>query len=300
VILFLIAYNSLSDTISKHKNLNFTAFADDYNIIVDLKKQKNPTINLNSLFEDISNWCNLSGASLSLSKCKHIHICRKHNCVCQLSTVTNSICTVAELTMLGLSFDTKYKWQPHINKLAKSLTNSINIIKCLSNDKYNCQPLTLVQIVRCLCLSKIDYGLPFYGLAPKSQIKPIQTLLNNAIRSALGAFCSTPVINLHLESNIPPLDIRTNHLQAKMSNTITQSSDTPLKSIIDKITKKHTLKYRNSVLHKTIMSCASLGLPISPAKILPKSKPPWHLQSDAIDTHLSQYKNPVGSEPCWY
>jgi len=56
VILFLIAYNSLSDTISKHKNLTFTAFADDYNIIVDLKKQKNLTINLNSLFEDISYW----------------------------------------------------------------------------------------------------------------------------------------------------------------------------------------------------------------------------------------------------
>jgi len=82
-----------------------------------------------------------------------------------------------------------------------------------------------------------------------------------------------------------------------MSNTITQSSDTPLKSIIDKITKKHTLKYRNSVLHKTIMSCASLGLPISPAKILPKSKPPWHLQSDAIDTHLSQYKKATTSMP---
>jgi len=29
VILFLIAYNSLSDTIRKHKNLDFTAFADD-------------------------------------------------------------------------------------------------------------------------------------------------------------------------------------------------------------------------------------------------------------------------------
>jgi len=112
VIPSLIAYNSLSDTISKHKNINFTAFADYYNIIVDLK--------------NICNWCNLSGASLSLSKCKHIHICRKHNCVCQLSTVTNSICTVAELTMLDLSFDRKYKWQPHINKLAKSLTNKSN------------------------------------------------------------------------------------------------------------------------------------------------------------------------------
>jgi len=54
---------------------------------------------------------------------------RKHNCVCQLSTVTNYICTVAELTMLGLSFDTKYKWQPHINNQAKSLTNSIKTRK---------------------------------------------------------------------------------------------------------------------------------------------------------------------------
>jgi len=132
-----------------------------------------------------------------------------------------------------------------------------------------CQPLTLVQTVRSLCLSKIDYDSPLYGLGPKSQIIPIQTLLNNALHLALGGICPAPVINLYLESNIPPtLEHFTS--KPKFSSTVAQSSDTPLKSL-KKIKNKKTLKYRNSVLHKNTTSYANLFLPCIPIKILPKS-----------------------------
>ncbi|XP_044573254.1 uncharacterized protein LOC123257582 [Drosophila ananassae] len=219
-----------------------------------------------------------------------MHICRKQCCTCQVSTQTHVIESVKELKILGVSFDSKYSWKPHINNLTKSLTKSSNIIKFLANDKYNCQPTTLVQIVKSLSLSKIDFGLPLYGLAPKTQIKPIKSILNNALRTALGAFRSTPIYNIYVESNITPLETRIQHLQAKLSKTIIQSTDTPLKPILDKILKNKITKYRNSAIQKSIISCSNLGLPVNPIKPTPKSNPPWNLSPESIDIALSKYR----------
>jgi len=42
VILFLIAYNTLSHIISLHKEIILRAFADDFHLIIKHNKQKNP------------------------------------------------------------------------------------------------------------------------------------------------------------------------------------------------------------------------------------------------------------------
>lgn len=80
VILFLIAYNKLCNIISFHKEIDFIAYADDFNLFIKSDKRKNPVIDLNRLFCDIENWSSISGAILSTSKCKYIHVWRKQNC----------------------------------------------------------------------------------------------------------------------------------------------------------------------------------------------------------------------------
>jgi len=114
--LFLIAFNSLADIIEKHRDLKFTAYADDFNILIDLTRSKSVRLNLDSLFSEISNWCSISGASLSLEKCNHLHICRKTNCQCEIETSFCPIKTSKEITILGLTLNSKYRWNSHINR----------------------------------------------------------------------------------------------------------------------------------------------------------------------------------------
>lgn len=67
---FPVEYGPIRD--QPRKDIDFYAYADDYNIIAKSQKENNPHIDLNNLFNDIQIWCSYSGANLSSTKCKYI------------------------------------------------------------------------------------------------------------------------------------------------------------------------------------------------------------------------------------
>lgn len=121
VVLFIIAYNQLSVRLIQHPNINLSAYADDFNIILKLKNRKNMNINLDPILNTITNWSDYSGARLSTTKCKHMHICRKLDCNCTLTTGNIQIQNVTSLKILGLHFNNKYRWNTHIEQLTHKL-----------------------------------------------------------------------------------------------------------------------------------------------------------------------------------
>ena len=48
-----------------------------------------------------------------------------------------------------------------------------------------------------------------YGSARPSYIKRLDTVHNQGLRLCLGAFCTSPVQSLYVETNEPPLGMRT-------------------------------------------------------------------------------------------
>jgi len=167
VILFLIAFNKLSNIISLHKEIKFNAYVDDFFLIINFNKNTNTNFSLDNLFNDIENWCSYSGASLSLSKCQHLHIYRKHYCTCKISCNNIQIPTVTSLKILGMTLNNKYKWNTHINLLLPELHNKLNKIKCLSSLKFNCNTHTLLNVAKATIIAKLEYGL-FLFHTPKS------------------------------------------------------------------------------------------------------------------------------------
>uniref|UniRef100_W8C2B6 RNA-directed DNA polymerase from mobile element jockey n=1 Tax=Ceratitis capitata TaxID=7213 RepID=W8C2B6_CERCA len=287
VILFLIAYNRLCNILTIEKRINFTAYADDFHLIIQLNKQKNLAYNLDTLFQNIISWCNYSGAILSTEKCKHIHICRKHKCSTKIHTNNITIPTVNTIKMLGITFSNNYRWNSHITELATSLSKRLDIIKCLSSTKFNCNTHTLLMITKALVISKIDYGLFLYGDSPKSTLNKLKSKLNSAIRTALGAFRTTPIHNLLLEANIHTIENKFEYLTAKLLKTLINSSDTPLYKILKSCrkTRKRTKTVR-SVFNKIVSKCTQLNLPFHPYKYK-KQEPTRNLTPYLIDTSLN-------------
>lgn len=93
----------------------------DYFLITNFNKNKNIHFNLDNLLNDIENLGSYSGASLSLSKCQHLHICKKRNCTCVVTFNSMQIPTVSSLKILGINIDSKYKWNTHIDKIIPAL-----------------------------------------------------------------------------------------------------------------------------------------------------------------------------------
>jgi len=187
VILFLIAFNKLSNIITLHREIKFNAYADDFFLIINFNKNKNLNLNLDNLLQDINSWCSYSGAYLSLAKRQHLHICQKHNCTSTISYSNTPIQQVTALKILGITINSKYKWDTHIRSLLPSLHQKLNIIKCLSNPKFNCNTQTLLHVAKATVIAKMEYGLFLYGHAPKSVLNKLKSPFNTAIRLALGA-----------------------------------------------------------------------------------------------------------------
>jgi len=92
---------------------------------------------------------------------------------------------------LGITFNKKFKWTDHVASLVRSLSNRVNIIKCISSNKLNCNNLTILNIIKAPILSRIDFGIPFYGNCTTSTTKPIKDIFHSAIRSAISITLSS-------------------------------------------------------------------------------------------------------------
>ena len=104
-----------------------------------------------NLLSDIKHWSKTSGASLSLSKCKTLHICNKH--YCNPPTVIYN----------NFNIENKFNFSHHCINLKKKLTSLLYIIKYLSSKKSSVHTNTLLNVTKALILPKIDYGIQIYS-----------------------------------------------------------------------------------------------------------------------------------------
>ena len=150
---------------------------------------------------------------------------RKHHLDPQLYLNGTQIPTIGEAKFLGLIFDSKLSFIPHITSLKSRCTKSLDLIKVLSNTTWGADRKVLLRLYRVLIRSKLDYGCIVYGSARPSYIKRLDTVHNQGLRLCLGAFRTSPVQSLYVGGNEPPLDMRRTRLSLQygvklMSNEV--------------------------------------------------------------------------------
>lgn len=119
---------------------------------INIPSTKNQTIDLTTLFSQISEWCDYSGAQLFPTKCKHLHICRKHNCSCHILTTNYQLTNINCLKILAIHINNKYNFHDHTKSLKASLEKKIQILKCLSNQKFNCHTSSLINVTKAIII----------------------------------------------------------------------------------------------------------------------------------------------------
>ena len=86
--------------------------------------------------------------------------------------------------------------------------SKINLLKIIASSKYKTNTQNLLNIYKTLILPKIEYGALGYHTAAPSNLKIIDPIHHKCLRICRGAFRTTPINSLYVESNIPSLDIR--------------------------------------------------------------------------------------------
>ncbi|GFV78151.1 putative RNA-directed DNA polymerase from transposon X-element [Trichonephila clavipes] len=161
-------------------------------------------------------WCDLNGHTISPSKSSYVHFCRKRNLhpdpFMHIGNI--QIPVVSEVRFLGVIFDSKLTFLPHVLYLRKKCEQSLNILKVLSNTLWGVDRVSLLRVYQALLLSRLDYGCVVYGSARASVLKRLYTIHHSALRICSRAFTTSPVTSLYVVCHQPPLELRRRQLSA--------------------------------------------------------------------------------------
>ena len=208
VTLFNIKINNIVKQINP--GTDCALYVDDFLICYRSKHIHIIERQLQLCLNKISKWTTANGFRFSKEKTKCVHFCqlRKMHHDPELKLDDHTIPVVDQYKYLGIIFDRKLTFIPHIKHLRIKCNKAIQMLRVIAHTNWGADRKTLIKIYRTLIRSKIDYGCFIYGSARKSYLKELETIHHQGLRLALGAFSTSPVESLYTEANETPLPIR--------------------------------------------------------------------------------------------
>jgi ribonuclease HI len=212
VTLFILKINSIVKCLPP--NVRGSLYVDDFLICYRSKDMRCLERQLQFCLNKIQRWADENGFQFSKSKSVCMHFCHKRipHPDPELKIYSTVIPVVEETKFLGLVFDRKLTFKPHIKSLKDKCLKAINLLRVVAHTDWGADCATLLRLYRALVRSKLDYGCIVYGSARDSYIEPLDRIQNLALRVCLGAFRTTPVPSLHVEAHETPLSLRRDKL----------------------------------------------------------------------------------------
>jgi len=107
---------------------------------------------------------------------------------------------------LGIYLDApRLSWKSHIAHLRSDCLKRLDIMKSLAGTTWGASRESLLCIYKAYILGKLNYGCVLYGSAAVTTLRKLDTIQHTALRIILGAFPSTPILALYVESGMLPL-----------------------------------------------------------------------------------------------
>ena len=132
-----------------------------------------------------------------------------------------------ESKCLGVIFDRKLSFIPHIRCIKAKCLKALNLLRVLSSTSWGADRTTLLHLYRSLIQSKLEYGSIVYGSASKSYLQMLDTIHHQGLRLALGAFRTSPVTSLYAEADEPSLHLRREKLSLQYAARLAANPSNP-------------------------------------------------------------------------
>lgn len=224
--LFSVALNSIADTVISP--VKMSVYADDIVIYCRGSNISTATQLLQDTIERMEKWADTTGFSFSPEKTKCMVFSRRNRpATLNLKLLNAPLEQVKEYTFLGVLFDARLSWLPHINKLRAECLRRISILRVLANHHWGANETVLLSVYRALVRSKLDYGCTVYGTARQSVLKRLDMIQHCSLRLILGAHRTSPRMSLYRESGEIPLDLRRRQIMAAFAIKIAAQPNNP-------------------------------------------------------------------------
>ena len=206
-LLYIIYVSEISKYLPS--TVTISQFADDIGMF---------SYNKNSLqkaIQSVNNELSKLGLELAPHKSIFVNFNNKSIRPGETEIKISDTCTIKSSEMarfLGILFDYKLSFIPHINLLLNKSHRALNIVKYLQGTWWGADPRTLITFYKSYIRPIIEYGCFIFFPTNKQLIKRIEQIQYKAIRAALGYRITTPLNILLAESKLPSIYSRTTFL----------------------------------------------------------------------------------------
>ena len=298
VTLFSIKINSIAKCLNS--NTSCSLYVDDFLICYRSSYMSCIERQLQGCLNKLQNWCDTNGFKFSSSKTVCMHFCqqRKIHADPVLTLDKSPIPLVDQTKFLGLVFDKKLSFIPHLKYLKTKCLKAINILKVVGHYDWGADCKTMLSLYRSLIQSKLDYGSVVYGSARPSYRRMLEPIQNQSLRICLGAYRTSPAESLCVEANVAPLDIRRLQLglqyalklKTQLNNPAHQCTFSPLYE--EKFNSRPTAISPFGI--RVNLQDTGIDLDVLCQSGIPAFAP-WLYTPPVIDLSLAQYKKDTTS-----
>ena len=232
VTLFSVKINNIVKSVCP--GVECFLYVDDFCICYRSKHMHTIERQLQQVLNNLSKWSSENGFKFSKTKTKCMHFCqsRKLHLDPELTLDDVQIEVVPEFKFLGLLFDSKLSFIPHINYLSNKCQKALNLLRVVSSMDWGADRKVLLRLYRSLVRSKLDYGCIVYGSARQSYLRKLDSIHNQGLRLALAAFRTSPVNSLYAEANEPSLNLRRKKLSLQYYLKLKSNPDNPTNQVV--------------------------------------------------------------------
>ena len=294
VTLFSIKINDIVKCLNP--GVDCSLYVDDFLICYRSKNIHTIERQLQQCLNKIDTWSTENGFKFSKTKTQCMHFCqlRRMHDDPVLKLDGTEIPVVDQYKFLGIIFDKKLSFIPHIKYLKSKYNKALQLLRVIAHTDWGADRQILLKLYRSLVRSKLDYGCFIYGSARKSYLNTLNTIHHQGLRLSLGAFSTSPVESLYAEAHEPPLTSRRNKLGLQYytklvscpSNSAYDCVMNPkYKPLFDR--KVNTIK-PFGLRMEGVLSDIDIDLDTIHESILSET-PPWILKPLDVFLHISQF-----------
>ena len=232
VTLFAVAINEILENIPPP--VKGSLFVDDLALYCTGYDAASTSRFMQKAINSVCRWANDHGFRFSESKTVAVRFCRRRiKEVIPTLTINDIILPYStEVKFLGMVFDEKLTWNSHIDKLKVKVKRSLNILKVVSGFNWGADKTSLLRLYNAVCRSKLDYGCQVYSSASKTKLKELDIVHNMGLRICTGAFQTSPIESIYVDSNQIPLDLRRQELGLRYTMRLKSSRENPTFEIL--------------------------------------------------------------------
>jgi ribonuclease HI len=291
-LLFLIMINDIP---SGPDNVEMSLFADDSAVYMGCRNIKTLVSKIQMTVDIIYNWCNKNGFKISLNKTTAVLFSKKrHLPIINIKIDQNLIKMENKAKFLGIIFDRKLTWQPHIEYIIERCKKRLNLMRAVSGYQWGASKRSLLTIYKALIRSIIDYGDVAYSTACKSHLNKISVIQTEALRICCGAPKGTSASALQNECGEMPLQLRRTHNSIKVGIKVLSSKNHPCIKVFqqhwtDVYRTPKNINNNQSIYYRTQEFISTLNTKyIGPSF---PSFPPWAHNKIKVDISLRKQVN---------